>query len=389
MELKSKIQPKDWEIKKFEDFLDYIQPTPFIVESTNYSDNYEIPVLTAGKSFILGYTNETNGIFKNLPVIIFDDFTTANKLVNFPFKVKSSAMKILKPKSDNVNIKFAFYYMQTVRITYDTHKRYWISIFSKLPIPCPPIQDQDAIVEKIEELLSEVEHAKEQLQKAQQQLKVYNQSLLNILVSEKNCKTIETVIDKLDQGWSPKCLNESSVDDNVWTVIKTSAVQHGQFVSHENKVLPKNLKPREQHELKVGDILITRAGPRVRVGVCCMVRETKSRLLNCDKVYRIKVNLKVILPEYFELIINSPFYQRVIEKMKTGISDSGLNLTQAKFLKIEIPVPSLKEQQSIILEFESKLSVCNNIEETINQSLQQTETLKQSILKKAFEGNLI
>jgi type I restriction enzyme S subunit len=78
------------------DCLDYLQPTKYLVSSTTYDDKYKTPVLTAGKTFILGFTDETNGIFKdNLPVIIFDDFTTATKFVDFPFKAKSSAMKIL------------------------------------------------------------------------------------------------------------------------------------------------------------------------------------------------------------------------------------------------------------------------------------------------------
>jgi type I restriction enzyme, S subunit len=144
-----------------------------------------------------------------------------------------------------------------------------------------------------------------------------------------------------------------------------------------------------QHELKVGDILITRAGPRIRVGVCCMIRTTRTRLINCDKVYRIKVNNQLITPEYFELVLNTPFYQREIEKMKSGISDSGLNLTQSKFLKIEIPIPSFEEQKRIVDEIESKLTVCDKIEETITNSLLQAESLRQSILKKAFEGKLI
>ena len=127
--------PPSWTIVKFEDLLDYIQPTEYIVASTEYDDNYKTPVLTAGKSFIKGYTNETHGIFDALPVIIFDDFTTATQFVNFPFKVKSSAMKILKPTSDLVNIKLAFYFMQTVHLKSETHKRYWISEYSKLPIP--------------------------------------------------------------------------------------------------------------------------------------------------------------------------------------------------------------------------------------------------------------
>ena len=263
------------------------------------------------------------------------------------------------------------------------------SKFEKLKVIIPPLPEQRAIVSKIEELFSELDNGKQQLLTAQQQLKVYRQSLLNSILKKSSLKTIESVSTKLDQGWSPKCLNQNSLDKNEWAVIKTSAVQHGQFLQDENKILPLNLKPREQHELRAGDILITRAGPRIRVGVCCMVKKVRPRLINCDKVYRIRVNYKIISPEYFEIILNTPTYLRQIEEMKTGINDSGLNLTQNRFLKIEIPVPSLNEQDQIVQDLESKLTVCDKIEEIISQSLQQAETLRQSILKKAFEGKLV
>src|SRR5450830_2058806 len=83
-----------WRPKELGQCLDYLQPTKFLVNSTAYDDKYETPVVTAGKTFILGYTNETEGVFDNpLPVIIFDDFTTASQYVDFQFKAKSSAMK--------------------------------------------------------------------------------------------------------------------------------------------------------------------------------------------------------------------------------------------------------------------------------------------------------
>ncbi|MBR1785812.1 MAG: type I restriction endonuclease subunit S, partial [Paludibacteraceae bacterium] len=110
---------------RLEDIVEYEQPTQYIVESTNYSNEYQTPVITAGKSFILGYTNETKGIYNNLPTIIFDDFTTDSKLVDFPFKVKSSAMKILQV-CDEINIYYVAYYMSITRLVGDTHKRYWI-----------------------------------------------------------------------------------------------------------------------------------------------------------------------------------------------------------------------------------------------------------------------
>ena len=147
--------PHGWAVCHLEDILDYEQPQAYIVNSTDYSDEYETPVLTAGKSFIIGYTNETNGICDRLPVIIFDDFTTDSKLVDFPFKVKSSAMKILRTKGE-INIDYIAYYMSITRLIGDTHKRYWISEYSKLLIPIPPYQEQLRIVETIETIFDKI-----------------------------------------------------------------------------------------------------------------------------------------------------------------------------------------------------------------------------------------
>ena len=154
--------PQGWCVCKLEDIVDYEQPQRYIVESTSYNDTYKTPVLTAGKSFIIGYTNETAGIFNNLPVIIFDDFTTDSKYVDFPFKVKSSAMKILHVKN-GVNVKYVYYFMSITRLVGKTHKRYWISEYSKLNIPLPPYNEQCRIVEAIENINRRIDDIAEAL----------------------------------------------------------------------------------------------------------------------------------------------------------------------------------------------------------------------------------
>ena len=143
--------PSGWAVCRLQDVVDYEQPTDYIVSSTNYDDSYPTPVLTAGKSFIIGYTNDNSGIYQKLPCVIFDDFTTDSKYVNFTFKVKSSAMKILQVHKD-VNIEYVSMYMSITRLAGDTHKRYWISEYSKLPIPLPPRKEQDRIVIKVKSL---------------------------------------------------------------------------------------------------------------------------------------------------------------------------------------------------------------------------------------------
>jgi type I restriction enzyme S subunit len=142
--------PSGWVVTNFETLLEYEQPTKYIVSDTNYKLTYKTPVLTAGKSFILGYTNETDNIFDDLPVIIFDDFTTESKFVDFPFKVKSSAMKILHINQDLVLPKYAFYLMQATDIDHDNHQRYWISTYSQEIVALPPINEQERILTTLE-----------------------------------------------------------------------------------------------------------------------------------------------------------------------------------------------------------------------------------------------
>ncbi|MDD7622280.1 MAG: hypothetical protein SOY33_00270 [Candidatus Onthovivens sp.] len=118
--------------KRLNSLLDYIQPTKYIVSSEEYSNNFNTPVLTAGDTFLLGYTNDKDGIYeasKCNPIILFDDFTTAIKWVDFPFKVKSSACKIIIPK-ETTNLRYCFYAIKAMNFDHSQHKRYWISEYS-------------------------------------------------------------------------------------------------------------------------------------------------------------------------------------------------------------------------------------------------------------------
>lgn len=373
--------PNGWSNGVLDDLLDYIQPSNYIVESTEYDDKYKTPVLTAGKSFILGYTNEKTGIFRDIPVIIFDDFTTATKFVNFPFKVKSSAMKILKPTGKFVNIKYVFYYIQTLQITIDTHKRYWISHCSKLDIPLPPLKEQYRIVSKIEELFSELDKGIESLKKAQQQLKVYHQAVFKYL---------------MHGNWGFERLGQL-------TVVKRGKSKH---------------RPRGAKELYGGKYPFIQTGDvkAVNGGIIKNYSQTYSELgLRQSKLWpsgtlclTIAANIAdtaflgfdSCFPDSIVGIttdrkdVSLNFINFFIQKIKTEINSKAPATAQkninVEFLeKLSIPFPSIEIQNKIVQEIESRLSVCDKIEETIKQSIQQSESLRQSILKKAFEGKLV
>ncbi|MBE6141833.1 MAG: hypothetical protein E7175_03245 [Erysipelotrichaceae bacterium] len=142
------------------ELLEYEQPGPYIVRSTEYNDLYKTPVLTPGKSFILGYTNENDGIYKveGKKVIIFDDFTTASRIIDFDFKVKSSAMKILSNADDTkFDSEYLYYLLQTIHINNDTHKRYWISEYAPLKVKVHTLNEQLIIVKTIKSLYNILE----------------------------------------------------------------------------------------------------------------------------------------------------------------------------------------------------------------------------------------
>ena len=157
---------------KLGDILEYEQPNMYIVKNTNYDKKFSTPVLTAGQSFILGYTNEKENIFKakENPVIIFDDFTTASKYVDFDFKVKSSAMKILKAR-EGINIKYIYYAMKNIKFDNQLHKRYWISEYSKIKLLLPDIKIQEKIVKELDLINKLLDYKKKQIKLFDQLIK--------------------------------------------------------------------------------------------------------------------------------------------------------------------------------------------------------------------------
>jgi type I restriction enzyme S subunit len=168
----------EWKSKTFSELLKYERPDKFLVNSADYLEKGDIPVLTANKTFILGYTNDEFGIFKRLPAIIFDDFTTDSKYVDFPFKVKSSAIKILKARTTEVNLQFIFARMRLVDFPVAEHKRYYISEYQHIELPTPKSDEQTGIAGVLTDMNAELAGLEQRREKTRALKQAMMQELL-------------------------------------------------------------------------------------------------------------------------------------------------------------------------------------------------------------------
>ncbi|MBE6369166.1 MAG: hypothetical protein E7056_03280 [Lentisphaerae bacterium] len=381
------MQMMEWTEYKLEELLAYEQPTAYIVNSTDYHESYKTPVLTAGKSFIIGYTNEKTGIYDKLPVIIFDDFTTASQYVNFQFKVKSSAMKILTANSELVLPKFIFYRMQTIQFNHDTHKRYWIQQYSQIKVKVPPLPEQERIVAKIEELFSQLDAAVAELKSIKGKLAIYRQAVMqNVIVQYTQDVPnvfIKDVCNEIKVGIVIKPSQYYTTPESGIKAFRSANVREFYIDDKDWVFLSKDghLK-NKRSEVHIGDILIVRSG---YPGTACVVTE-KFDGSNAIDVLIAVPNREKITPEYLCAYTNSPLGKKLVADKKRGVAQAHLNV--GGYSKISIPIPEILVQNIIVEEIHQKVSICNNIEQTVDTALQQAAALRQSILKQAFEGNL-
>jgi type I restriction enzyme S subunit len=272
----------------------------------------------------------------------------------------------------------------------------------QIALPVPALAEQQRIVAKIEELFSDLDAGVAAMERVRAKLKRYRAAVLDAAVAGKLIQTedtswaevsrwkpLEEVIENLEQGWSPRCERESGTGADDWAVMTTTAIQPMSFDSSENKRLPSNLKPRPELEVRAGDVLITRAGPRNRAGIACCVKSTRARLILCDKAYRFTCKPAAATGGYIELVLNARPMINALSEMKTGISDSGVNLTQSRFRQLRIPLPPMALQEKIVAEVQRRVSVIEAVELEVEHGLKRGVRLRQAILKRAFEGKLV
>lgn len=357
------------------DVLLYEQPTKYIVESTKYNNKYKTPVLTAGQSFILGYTNETENIYINVPVIIFDDFTTSVQYVDFPFKVKSSAMKILT--AHNADLKFLYYLLTTIKVDTGLHKRYWISSFTNMEIDLPTIEEQRDIADKLDTLQNIITNKKQQCETLDKLIKsqfieVFGEPNSNPF----NWSTakLEDVCSSIVRGPFGSALKKEffvNQSEETYKVYEQKhAIQKSAAIG-TYYVTKKKYTELKRFECHAGDILMSCSGT---------MGELYQLPIGCEKgiinqaLCKFTLNNK-ILPTVFLTYMRETIGN--LESKGSGIQ----NIAAVSFVKsmpINLPPMHIQEQFATFVEQVDKSKF------EIQQSLETLEILKKSLLQKYF-----
>ena len=351
------------------DVADYEQPTKYLVNSTVYNDNYLTPVLTAGKTFILGYTNEDEGIYfaSKSPVIIFDDFTTANKWVDFDFKAKSSAMKMITSKNEKFALlKYIYYWLNTLpnNQTDGDHKRQWISNYANKLIPTPPLPVQTEIVKILDALTA----LTSELTLRRKQYEYYREKLLSEEELEKagfEWKCLEDICDYVDfRGKTPK-KTESGIFLVTAKNIKKGFIDYNsskEFVSESDyiEIMRRGLP-------QVGDVLITTEAP---CGNVAQIDKEDIALAQRVIKYR-SSNANILDNTFLKFMLLSKDFQTSLIKLSTGGTVKGIK--GSTLHKMKIKIPPIDEQKHIISILEKFETLTNSITEGLPLAIEQSQ----------------
>lgn len=378
------------------ELLSYKQPTDYIVKSTDYDYSYNTPVLTAGKSFIIGYTNEETGIFSNLPVIIFDDFTTSSQYVDFPFKVKSSAMKILSCNNKIADLKYLFYKMQTIQFDSSNHKRYWISEYSKIKLELPTLAEQQRIVNRIESMFAKLDEAKEKAQNVVDGFETRQAAILHKAFTGELTAKWRKENGVSDDSWVEKRLEEctSAIGDGLHGTPKFNS--EGQYffinggnLSSEDIIFTSDTKKVDEAEYNKYKVLLNDTTVFLSINGSTLGKRTafyknEPVILGKSACY---INVSEILNKNFlRYYFNSPYFQKYTKEKQTGSAIPNLGLKAIRDFSINLP--TLPEQVEIVRILDIIIEKENKANQAAETVLEQIDLLKKSILARAFRGEL-
>ncbi|ELA6982985.1 restriction endonuclease subunit S [Vibrio parahaemolyticus] len=194
---------------------------------------------------------------------------------------------------------------------------------------------------------------------------------------------LNSLISEMDAGWSPACPPEASPNHETWGVLKTTAVQSMEYREYENKVLSPSKEPRPQYEVKNGDILITRAGPKNRVGVSCLVQTTRPKLMISDKIIRFHLIELGMSNNFVSLCLNAGATSEYLESSKSGMAESQMNISQDKLKMAPIPLPPIREQTLIVKKVEELIDLCDKLKLSLEKGKHAHFQFTDSVIEQA------
>lgn len=325
----------------------YEQPGKYIVKNTNYNDAFHTPVLTAGQSFVLGRTNETAGIYeasKDSPVIIFDDFTGAFKWVDFSFKVKSSALKILTSDEKKICLRYLYHVMGSLGFTSDEHKRLWIATYSQLRIPLPPLPVQREIVRILDNFTELTAELTAELAARRKQYEHYRDELL----------TFGDEVPRIPLGEvGPVCMCKRILKSQTNDVGGVPFYKIGTFGKQANAYISKETYEEYRNKYnfpKKGDILISAAGT---IGRTVVYDGEPAYFQDSNIVWVANDETKILNRFLIHCYAMKPWY------VSTGGTIA--RLYNDNILKAVVPVPSLERQKFIVDTLDRFDTLCNDL----------------------------
>jgi len=365
-------------------------PIEFKVKQKEYLPKGKFPVVDQGQDLIGGFVDDESLLVKTeLPVIVFGDHTKAKKFIDFPFVAGADGTKIIKPKKEIfIEPKLFYWFLHCVKFPDKGYARHFQYLL-KSDIAVPPLPTQQAIVTRIETLFAELDKAVQHLRTAQQQLKTYRQAVLNHWLNNEDGKwemvKLGEVIEKPTYGTSKKC----DYDIVGTGVLRIPNIGNGYIIEDDLKFAVFSDEEKEKYSLKEGDLLTIRSNGSVDlVGKCALISSKEEMYLFAGYLIRLRPFPEKVNSKFLTLTLESHNLRIQIEdkaKSTSGVN----NINSVEIQNLKIPLPPLTEQQRIVKEIESRLSQATATETYIENALQQAEALRQSILKKAFSGELV
>ena len=346
---------------KLEEFISYEQPSKYIVDSDQYDDSFEIPVLTAGKSFILGYTDETNNIFDNLPVIIFDDFTTSVQFVDFPFKVKSSAMKLLK-NTEQADIKYCYYLLKFLQHTPENHKRQWLSATSQNIVELPTIEKQKNIVRKLDKILEVIDNQNKQLELLDEAIKArFVEMFGDPRINDKKWKTGK-IVDYFEvKGGKriPKGMGYAERKTN-HPYLRASDMKNATILDDDIHYIDEEVYKRiKRYTVNAHDIYLTNVG--VNLGMAGVIPKKYDGANLTENAVKLVPKDKILLNGMFlSYYINSPGIQHYINERKMSVGVPKLAIFRIESMPLLLPPLELQNQFASFVEEIDKSRLLSN-----------------------------